>query len=73
MSVSIKTIKIRSFLKKGLDKMKKWRAFASMLEQYLGLQEFINKQIEVPQPLLTEGKKLPQGDFFFIQWCFYSS
>ncbi|QSX24155.1 YolD-like family protein [Priestia megaterium] len=34
--------------------MKKWRPFASMPEQHIGLQEVINKQLEVPQPLLTE-------------------
>ncbi|MFP7736440.1 YolD-like family protein [Priestia aryabhattai] len=35
-------------------RMKKWRPFASMSEPYIGLQEVINKQLEVPQPLLTE-------------------
>ncbi|MBT2258875.1 YolD-like family protein [Priestia megaterium] len=34
--------------------MKKWRPFATMPEQYIGLQEIINKQAEVPQPFLTE-------------------
>ncbi|YCA45047.1 YolD-like family protein [Bacillus sp. JZ8] len=34
--------------------MKKWRAFASIPEQYIGLQEIIYKQLEVPKPLLTE-------------------
>ncbi|MFP7737098.1 hypothetical protein ACLHDF_28050 [Priestia aryabhattai] len=34
--------------------MKKWRPFASMPEQYIELQEVINKQLEVPQPLLTD-------------------
>ncbi|MGG1220187.1 YolD-like family protein [Priestia endophytica] len=34
--------------------MKKWRAFASIPEQYVGLQEMIDKQSEIPKPLLTE-------------------
>ncbi len=54
IDTSIKTIKTTDFLKKGLDKMKKWRPFATMPEQYRGLQEMIKKQAEVPQPFLTE-------------------
>jgi hypothetical protein len=66
MSTSIKTIKIRAFLKGGLDKKQKWRPFASMPEQYIGLQEVINKQLEVPQPLLTE-EQMQQNNFTLIE------
>ena len=34
--------------------MKIWRPFASIPEQYIGLQEVINKQLEVAQSVLTE-------------------
>jgi hypothetical protein len=35
--------------------MKKWRPFATMPEQYIGLKEMITKQSEVEtQPVLTE-------------------
>ncbi|QFY76124.1 MULTISPECIES: YolD-like family protein [Priestia] len=34
--------------------MKKWRPFATMPEQYIGLKEMINKQAEVTQPVLME-------------------
>lgn len=54
MDTSIKIIKTTALLKEGLDKMKKWRPFATMPEQYRGLQEMIKKQAEVPQPFLTE-------------------
>jgi hypothetical protein len=47
-------------------KMKKWRPFASMPEQYIGLQEVINKQVEVPQPLLTE-EQMEQINFTLIE------
>ena len=66
MDTSIKAIKTTAFLKEGLDKMKKWRPFATMPEQYLGLQEIINKQLEVPQPLLTE-EQIEQINFTFIE------
>ncbi|MDP1442183.1 YolD-like family protein [Priestia megaterium] len=46
--------------------MKKWRPFATMPEQYLGLQEVINKQLEVPQPLLTE-EQMEQINFTLIE------
>ena len=46
--------------------MKKWRPFATMPEQYLGLQEIINKQLEVPQPLLTE-EQMEQINFTLIE------
>jgi hypothetical protein len=46
--------------------MKKWRPFASMPEQYIGLQEVINKQVEVPQPLLTE-EQMEQINFTLIE------
>ena len=66
MDTSIKAIKTTAFLKEGLDKMKKWRPFATMPEQYLGLQEIINKQLEVPQPLLTE-EQMEQINFTLIE------
>lgn len=47
-------------------KMKKWRPFASMPEQYIGLQEVINKQLEVPKPLLTE-EQMEQINFTLIE------
>ncbi|PFP32404.1 hypothetical protein COK03_27815 [Priestia megaterium] len=46
--------------------MKKWRPFASMPEQYIGLQEVINKQLEVAQPLLTE-EQTEQINFTLIE------
>ncbi|MGE1198257.1 YolD-like family protein [Priestia megaterium] len=46
--------------------MKKWRPFASMPEQYIGLQEVINKQLEVPKPLLTE-EQMDQINFILIE------
>ena len=66
MDTSIKIIKTTALLKEGLDNMKKWRAFASMPEQYIGLQETINKQAEVPQPLLTE-EQMEQVNFTLIE------
>ena len=47
-------------------RMKKWRPFATMPEQYLGLQEVVNKQLEVPQPLLTE-EQMEQMNFTLIE------
>ncbi|MED4116006.1 YolD-like family protein [Priestia megaterium] len=46
--------------------MKRWRPFASMPEQYTRLQEVINKQAEVPQPLLTE-EQMEQINFTLIE------
>ena len=46
--------------------MKKWRPFASMPEQYIGLQEMINKQVEVAQPVLTE-EQTEQINFTLIE------
>ncbi|PGO53734.1 YolD-like family protein [Priestia megaterium] len=46
--------------------MKKWRPFATMPEQYIGLQEVINKQAEVPQPVLTE-EQMEQINFTLIE------
>ncbi len=46
--------------------MKKWRPFATMPEQYTGLQEIINKQAEVPQPLLIE-EQMEQMNFTLIE------
>ncbi len=43
MATSIKAIKTTVFLKGDLDKMKKWRPFTTMPEQYIGLKEMINK------------------------------
>ncbi|NGY80447.1 YolD-like family protein [Bacillus megaterium] len=37
-----------------------------MPEQYIGLQEVINKQLEVPQPLLTE-EQMEQINFILIE------
>jgi hypothetical protein len=45
---------------------KKWRPFATMPEQYIGLQEVINKQVEVAQPLLTE-EQMEQINFILIE------
>ena len=46
--------------------MKKWRPFATMPEQYIGLKEMINKQAEVAQPLLTE-EQMEQMNFTLIE------
>ncbi|MED4298838.1 YolD-like family protein [Priestia megaterium] len=46
--------------------MKKYRPFASLPEQYIGLQEVINKQLEVPPPLLTE-EQMQQINFTLIE------
>ena len=46
--------------------MKKWRPFASMPEQYIGLKEMINKQSEVAQPVLTE-EQMKQINFILIE------
>jgi len=46
--------------------MKKWRPFATMPEQYLGLKEMINKQSEVAQPVLIE-EQMEQMNFTLIE------
>ncbi|QTL52243.1 MULTISPECIES: YolD-like family protein [Priestia] len=46
--------------------MKKWRPFATMPEQYIGLKEMINKQVEVAQPVLTE-EQIEQINFTLIE------
>ncbi|GAB1786451.1 YolD-like family protein [Priestia megaterium] len=46
--------------------MKKWRPFATMPEQYIGLQEIINNQVEVAQPVLTE-EQMEQINFTLIE------
>ncbi|GAB1810345.1 YolD-like family protein [Priestia megaterium] len=46
--------------------MKKWRSFATMPEQYIGLKEVINKQLEVDQPVLTE-EQMEQMNFTLIE------
>ncbi|MDT0150430.1 YolD-like family protein [Priestia aryabhattai] len=46
--------------------MKKWRPFATMPEQYIGLKEVINKQLEVDQPVLTE-EQMEQVNFTLIE------
>ncbi|MQR87894.1 YolD-like family protein [Bacillus megaterium] len=46
--------------------MKKWRPFATLPEQYIGLKEIINKQVEVTQPLLTE-EQMEQMNFTLIE------
>ncbi len=66
MDTSIKIIKTTALLKEGLDKMKKWRPFATMPEQYIGLKEIINMQAEVAQPVLTE-EQMEQMNFTLIE------
>ncbi|MCM3186539.1 YolD-like family protein [Priestia megaterium] len=46
--------------------MKKWRPFATVPEQYIGLKEIINKQLEVAQPVLTE-EQMEQMNFTLIE------
>ncbi|MFY2253208.1 YolD-like family protein [Priestia megaterium] len=46
--------------------MKKWHPFAIMSEQYIGLKEMINKQVEVVQPVLTE-EQMEQMNFTLIE------
>ena len=46
--------------------MKKWRPFATLPEQYIGLQEIINKEVEVTQPVLTE-EQMEQINFTLIE------
>ena len=46
--------------------MKKWRPFATMPEQYIGLKEVINKQLKVDQPVLTE-EQMEQVNFTLIE------
>ncbi|NEW00556.1 YolD-like family protein [Bacillus megaterium] len=46
--------------------MKKWRPVATMPEQYIGLKEIINKQVEVAQPVLTE-EQMEQINFTLIE------
>ncbi|MHC8965692.1 YolD-like family protein [Priestia aryabhattai] len=46
--------------------MKKWRPFATLPEQYIGLKEIINKQPEVAQPILTE-EQMEQINFTLIE------
>ncbi|MGE7308118.1 YolD-like family protein [Priestia megaterium] len=46
--------------------MKKWRPFATMPEQYIGLKEMMNKQAEVAQPVLTE-EQMEQINFTLIE------
>lgn len=46
--------------------MKKWRPFATLPEQYIGLKEVINKQLEVAQPVLTE-EQVEQMNFTLIE------
>ena len=49
--------------------MKKWRPFATLPEQYIGLQEIIDKQVEVTQPVLTEEQmeQIKQINFILIE------
>jgi hypothetical protein len=46
--------------------MKKWRPFATMPEQHIGLKEMINKQAEVAQPVLTE-EQMEQINFTLVK------
>ncbi|WP_255283673.1 YolD-like family protein [Priestia megaterium] len=66
MDTSIKIIKTTALLKEGLDKMKKWRPFATLPEQYIGLQKIINNQVEGAQPVLTE-EQMEQINFTLIE------
>ncbi|MEK1833507.1 YolD-like family protein [Priestia megaterium] len=46
--------------------MKKWCPFATIPEQYVGLKEIINKQVEVAQLVLT-GEQMEQMNFILIE------
>jgi len=46
--------------------MKKWRPFATLPEQYIGLQKIINNQVEGAQPVLTE-EQMEQMNFTLIE------
>jgi len=46
--------------------MKKWRPFATLPEQYIGLKKIIDKQVEVAQPVLTE-EQMEQIKFTLIE------
>jgi len=60
------TIKTKAFFKVNLAKMKKSCPLATMPEQYIGLKEMINKQVEVAQPVLTE-EQMEQITFTLIE------
>ena len=47
--------------------MKKWRPFATMPKQYIGLKEMINRQAEVAQPVLTEAQMVKKRLFIISQ------
>jgi hypothetical protein len=46
--------------------MKKWRAFVTMPEQYIGLQNIINKQLEISKSHLTE-EQMEQINYILLE------
>jgi hypothetical protein len=46
--------------------MKKWRAFVTMPEQYIGLQKIINKQLEISKSHLTE-EQMEQMNYILLE------
>jgi hypothetical protein len=46
--------------------MKKWRAFVTMPEQYIGLQKIINKQLEISKSHLTE-EQMEQMNYLLLE------
>ncbi|MGG1217186.1 YolD-like family protein [Priestia endophytica] len=46
--------------------MKKWRAFVTMPEQYIGLQNIINKQLEISKSHLTE-EQMEQMNYILLE------
>src|SRR6478752_8646337 len=62
----LEVIKLKEDRKMEHRGMKKWRPFATMPEQYIGLKEMINKQSEVAQPVLTE-EQMEQINFILIE------
>lgn len=46
--------------------MKKWRAFVTMPEQYIGLQKIINKQLEISKSHLTE-EQMGQMNYILLE------
>lgn len=46
--------------------MKKWRAFVTMPEQYIGLRKIINKQLEISKSHLTE-EQMEQMNYILLE------
>lgn len=46
--------------------MKKWRAFVTLPEQYIGLQKIINKQLEISKSHLTE-EQMEQMNYILLE------